>query len=121
MQVFFVDGHVCFFDMQNNKRVVVGTSAAFNAELFHGIFRLPKPGRVDQSEGDAVQCEHSFHGVAGGAGDVAHNGTVVVEQCIEECRLAHVGPSDDGDGDTLFQCIAEPERVKQGGKLGLEG
>lgn len=68
---------------------------------------------VDKPEGDALKIDGVFDGIAGGALNVAHDGTVFAQERIEECGFSNVWSTDDGNGNTVFQSVAGVERVGQ--------
>ena len=43
--------------------------------------------------------DDGINGIARGAGDVGHNGTIGTKNLVEQGGLAGIGPTDDGDGE----------------------
>ena len=65
--------------------------AALDAHLFDDIIRLPDSCGVDEAEGMVADGECGINGVARSALNVADNGSVVVDDGIEECALSDIG------------------------------
>ena len=54
-----------------------GSIGALDTNFFDGVGGFAKSGGVDETEGDAVDVDGVFDGVASGAMNVADDGTVV--------------------------------------------
>ena len=110
------DGHVGvgnagFGDEEDDLCFFCCFDAAFDAHLLDGVGSVSDASCVDEAEGDVVQGDGVFDDVAGGALDVAHNGAVVAQEGVEQGALAYVWCSDDGDGYTILDGVAELEGV----------
>ena len=46
--------------------------------------------------------DDGINGIARGAGDVGHNGTIGTKNLVEQGGLAGIGPTDDGDGENAI-------------------
>ena len=79
-----------------------GLKGTLDANLLHLIGRLTYASGIDKAKGDALDVNSVLDGVAGGAMYVRNDSPVVFEQCVEECRLSHIGLAHNGYGDTLF-------------------
>ena len=62
-----------------------GCVGAVDANLLDGVGGLANAGGVDESEGDALQVDVVFDGVAGGAVNIGNDGAVVFQQSVQEC------------------------------------
>ena len=62
-----------------------GLVGAVNAYLLDGVGGLSDAGGVDESEGNALDVDNVLDGVARGTMDVADDGSVVVQQAVEQC------------------------------------
>ena len=60
---------------------------------------------IDEHEVAAVAMERHENAIARRAGHVARDDSLLPEQAIDECRLAHVGAADDGDANGAFAGI----------------
>ena len=61
--------------------------------------RAAHAGGVDEADRPGVGLDHRVDRVAGRAGHVVHDGTLLTDQPVEQRRLADVGPPDQGDRD----------------------
>ena len=87
--------------------------AALDAHLFDDIIRLPDSCGVDEAEGMVADGECGINGVARSALNVADNGSVVVDDGIEECALSDIGSSDDGYSNAVLDGIAYGKAARQ--------
>ena len=74
-------------------------------ELFHRLEDLaaaPHASGVDQGVLLLVALERDVDAVAGGAGLVVDDHPLFAEHAVDQGRLAHVGPADDGDLDPVL-------------------
>ena len=78
------------------------------------VLSLAQAGRVDQPELYPVDIQYFFDGVAGGAGNLGHDGALLIEQGVEQGAFAGIGPPGDDGGYTGFQGIAQREGLQQG-------
>src|SRR5438445_11102298 len=90
----------------------------------------PDAGGVDEADVAAFALDHRVDGIAHGPGDLAHDGTLLARETIQEARLANVRPADDGDaglvglglvfarwrklGDHGVEEIAGPDALERG-------
>ena len=72
-----------------HQRVVLG--ALVDARL------AAHAGGVDEADGPVGGLDDGVDGVAGRARQVVDDRALVADQPVEQRRLAHVGPADDGD------------------------
>ncbi len=91
-----------------------GLAGGDHGQLLSLVGRLAfaaNAGGVDEQVAAAVAHDLRVDGVASRAGDGGNDGTLFVRESIEQRRLAHVRPSDDGhtDGrvDGLFLLIGK--------------
>ena len=56
----------------------------------------PHPGGVDEADGPVGRVDLGVDGVARRPGQVVDDRALLAEQAVEQRRLAHVGPTDDG-------------------------
>ena len=61
----------------------------------------PHARGVDEADRAVVGLDHRVDGVAGGAGQVVHDGALLADEPVEQRRLADVGAADDGDREHL--------------------
>ena len=59
--------------------------------------RAAQAGGVDEAHRPVGRLDHRVDGVARRARHVVHDGALLAQELVEERRLAHVGPADDGD------------------------
>ena len=71
-------------DIEDDVGLRNGVEGATNAHLLKGVVAMSEARGVDDAEGSAVDDESFLYSVAGGAGDVADNGTVVAQLGIEK-------------------------------------
>ena len=88
---------------------------ALDADALDDVGGVADAGGVDEAEGDATEVDGVFDDVAGGAVDVAHDGSLFAYEGVEEGGLAHVGLADDGYGHAVLDGIAYVERMGQAG------
>ena len=85
---------------KRNVRTVDGAQSAHDAVALGGhvdLATLAHAGGIDDDEFLAVVGEGGIDGVAGGAGDVGHNGAFFADDGVCEGALADVWSADDGD------------------------
>jgi hypothetical protein len=98
---FFLAGLLVDYP-DDNTRFLYGLIGAFDTYLLYLVSGLAYAGSVDETEGDALDINRILNGVAGGAVNVGNDGTVFVEQTVEQGRFPYVGLANDGNRDTLF-------------------
>src|SRR5512141_554282 len=67
---------------------------------------IRKTAGVDEPELTGVPLRAGEMPVARSASFVADDGCVFTDDAVEECRLAHVGPADQGDYRNIHAAIA---------------
>jgi len=88
--------------------------AAFHTGAFdHIAGMLADAGGVDEAKEYAVYVEYFFDRVAGGAGYIAYDGAVFLQQGIEQGALAGIGFADDRYTHAIAYYIAQAEGVEQ--------
>ena len=90
---------------------------AFDADFFDGFGGFPDSCSVYEPEQDAVYVQGFFNSVAGGSVDIRDDGPVFSEKGIEQGAFACVGGSGNGYRDSVFDGIAQTERVDQPGNV----
>lgn len=93
---------------------------ALDAHLLHDVVGVAQSGRIDEAEGEAPDEGGLLDAVACGAVDVAHEGAVLADQVVEECRFAHIGLADDGHGNALLDGLADMVGPGQRGHVVLD-
>lgn len=78
-------GHTRFGHHQDDGGTLCGAEGTVDAEAFNLVVGVADACGVDESEGDASQLDAVFDGIAGGALDVAYDGTFFTNKGIEEC------------------------------------
>lgn len=63
-----------------NTRFLHAVACSLYADVLHYVVRLTESGSVNEAVEDTVNLDGVLDGVAGGAGNVTHNGFVIVEQ-----------------------------------------
>ena len=72
---------------------------ALDADAFDVVEAFAEAGGIDEAEGDAVDLDDFFDGVASGAGGGADDGAFEAEEAVEEAAFADIGfANDDGAG-----------------------
>ena len=71
--------------------------------------------RIDDAELHTIDGHHILNQVTRGAVDVAHDGLILVEQLVEQCRLTHISLTDDSHGDAFLDGLP---RFEAGSQLG---
>ena len=79
---------------------------ALYSYIFDNIHGGSQACGVDKTKGNAFDDNGVFDAVAGGAGDVAHDGFFFLQDGVEQRRLAYVGFADDGYRYSVFQHIS---------------
>ena len=67
------------------------------------LVALAHARRVHKPHRGPVVVDHDVHGIARGAGNVAHDGALGPGQGIRERRLAHVRPANDGHVEAVLR------------------
>ena len=80
-----------------------GGIGALDADVFYLVGGLTDACGVDKTEGDIINIDGVFDGIAGGAMDVADDGAIFMKQAVEQGALAYVWCSDDGYGDAVLE------------------
>ena len=89
--------------------------ATTDADLLDAVRRPVAQARgVDEAEKPAVEGERLLDRVARRAGDVGDDGALLVEQPVQQRRLAHVWSADNGHRQPVSERIAGGERGCQG-------
>ena len=86
-------------------------TTACNTHLFYHIIGGAEACCVDKSEERATERESVFDDIARSSVHIAHNGAIVVEQCVEERRFSRVRTAHNGNGKSIFQHISRGKRV----------
>ena len=98
-----------------------GVVGAFDAELFDGVAGLAESGCVHKAEYLAAGQRYGvFDDVAGGAVNVADDGTVIACEGVEQGRFAGVGGADDGGGNTVFDGLTGGETPVERRETGVD-
>ena len=103
---FFWRGACHIHHVEDDGGLLNGLIGALYADTLQLVVGLAYAGGVDEAEEGAVDVEGVLDGVAGGAGDVRHDGAFVLEQRVQQSRFAHIRLADDGHGDAAFQHVA---------------
>src|SRR5438093_319855 len=77
----------------------------------HGM--LADAGSIHQAKDHAIYIERFLDGIAGSARYLTYNGSLLIEQGIQQGALAGIWPADDGDADTMLHHVSIPEGVNQ--------
>ena len=108
-------GHTGFGHHQDDGGTLCGAEGTVDAEAFNLVIGVADACGVDESESDASQLDGVFDGIAGGALDVADDGTFFANKSIEECGFTDIWSSDDGDWNAVLKGITRMEGVGQMG------
>lgn len=102
-------GEVCrgVEDEDGEVGFVGDLEGAFDALAFEIAGGLAESGGVNEFEVKAAEGDAFGDEVAGGAGGVADDGPVLVEENVEEAAFAGVGGSQDGEADALGEGIVK--------------
>ena len=82
-------------------------------KLFDGVGCFADTGGIDEAEGDTSKIHGVFNDVAGGAMNVAHDGTFFVQEGIQQGGLTGICFANDSHGHSVLQSIAHAERIYQ--------
>jgi hypothetical protein len=76
-----------------------------------GVGGFADAGSVDEAEADAPDGYFVFDGIAGGACDFGYDGSLLIEQGVEQGGLACVGLAGDGYRHPVLDNVAQGEGV----------
>src|SRR6185312_962095 len=105
---------VAVHDHDGQIRIRHCLAAALDAESLHEFAGFANAGCIDDANGNAFEFDGFRDHVARGAGDVGHDGAILLNETIEEAALAYIGLSDDGEGETVVYEISVAEAPHQG-------
>jgi hypothetical protein len=98
-----------------------GLEAAVNAELFDELSGGANARGVGEADGDSGEFGGFRDEVTGGAGDGGDNGSVLLQEAVEEAAFAGVGTAYDGQRKTGADEVAIDETAGQSGDLVEDG
>ena len=98
---------------KDNIRLFDFASATLNAEALDGVFGLSQSCRIDEAEEVASDVHRVLDGVARGAVNIAHDGTLLAQQGIEQGTLAYVSRADNRHRNPTLDGIAEAIAVDE--------
>ena len=95
--------------------------AAGNAELL-GLFEsLAQASRIYQLQGDSIERNSFSDQVAGGSRLRGNDGSLALDQAVEELTFSRIGAADDSHGEPVMNDSATGEggfkRLEWGGNL----
>ena len=93
---------------------------ALDADAFDVVEAFAEAGGVDEAEGDAVDLDDFFDGVAGGSGGGADDGAFEAEEAVEEAAFADVGFANDDGAGAVSEDAALFRGIEQGAGAGEE-
>ena len=93
---------------------------ALDAHPLDGIARLADACRVNEAVERTAHNHGVLDGVARGAVDVAHQGTVVTQQGIQQGRFSRIGLSHDGDRQAVADGVTVTVTVGQAADQGVD-
>lgn len=108
-------GDTRFGEEEDDAGTLGGTKAAFDAHLLNLILGMANTCGVDESEEDVLNLDGVFDDIAGGALDVADDGSIIAKEGIEQRGFAHVGGTNDGYGDAVAKGLSG---LEGGGEAG---
>ena len=88
---------------QHHVGALHGLLRPVHADLFDGILGVPLPGGIGKLRHHAADAHALGQHVPGGAGNVGHDGPLLVQKRVHQAGLAHVGPPRQHDGRALPQ------------------
>ncbi|OQC55813.1 MAG: hypothetical protein BWX52_01954 [Bacteroidetes bacterium ADurb.Bin013] len=95
-----------------------GFQGTFHAQLFNmflGHFvhlaNMPKPGRIDEPEGDPIHHQHIFNGIARGTSHRGYQRLFLAQQGVQQGGFPGVHQSGNGNRDAFFHGISHTERI----------
>ena len=80
-----------------------------DSDALDGLFRFVDTGRINETVHDPVKLETFLDGIARRPGDIGDDGPVIPEQGIQQCALAGIRGTDDGDWNPILDGIAGVE------------
>ena len=83
-----------------------GLQAAINAQLLHPVVGGADAGGVEQGEGYPFKHQLALEQIAGGAGNVGHDGPLPVAEQVEQAGFAHIGPAHNRHPQPFAQQLA---------------
>ena len=84
-----------------------------DADALGLVAGFAEPGGVDQLDRDAVDGDALGDEVAGGAGRCGDDGSVALDQPVEEAGFSGVGAADDGEPEAVADDAADGEAALQ--------
>ena len=88
----------------------LGLETAESGRPFHhgAVLIQRHPAGIDHHKASApARSDHAFHTIPGDAGAIVGDGPIAPDQPVEQGRLAHVGPADQGDFGKHLAVLAE--------------
>ena len=113
-------GHSGFCHQQDDGGALDGGQRTVDAKALDLVGGVADACCVDEAEGDAAELDGVFDGVAGSALYVTDDGALFAEEGVEEGGLAHVGSTDNGYRNAVFEGIASMEGVGEVGDMGID-
>ena len=98
---------------QHDVGVGEGLHRFAHADALGFVECVANAGGVHQAHRNSTDRDRLAHQVAGGAGRGGDDGALVLDQAIEQARLADVGPADDGQRQTFVHDLSVGEAGEQ--------
>ena len=91
----------CIHQQQSSIRLVQSGLGAFHANLLHRVAAFTQTGGILQDHAHAIQRKAALQHIARGAWNIGYNGAILTEQSIKKRALTCVGPSAEGNVQTI--------------------
>ncbi|CDD33298.1 putative uncharacterized protein [Bacteroides sp. CAG:714] len=98
---------------EDDIRLLQFLETALNAQTLDGIGGLADARGIDETEGHPSDVHGIFYHIAGGSVDVAHDGTFLVQQRIQQGGLSGIGLADNGYRDAVLDSVSRTEGTHQ--------
>ena len=98
---------------QDNCSLSYALQCPFDAHMLQRVGRIPDARRIDKPESDTLDVDRLLDQVSCSACDIRYECPFFIEQGVEQRGFADVRAADNGDGNAVFQDVAQPERVAQ--------
>ena len=100
-------------EIEHNVGLGGSFAATFDSEVFDLVVGMAEASSVNEAEGDTVEYESFFNGIARGAGYGTNDSAVVAKEGVEKGGFSCIGTANYGNGNATFYCVAQMKGCRQ--------
>ena len=78
---------------------------------FDGIFGITDASSIDNAKMYALNIQNFFDGIASGTGDITDDGSLFIEQSIEQRGFPGIGTTGNDGVYAMFDGVPQTERI----------